>query len=257
MHASPGFEEATLSEIARVIGPDVQVWGGTAADDTVSGEWKVWSGDAGPSGSGVSLIGVEEGNKVGLSMVVPYEEPEFSGIVNKAQGRCVMEIDGKMAAEVVAGWMGGEVERKWKEEKGGEVIVESSTRPLGVNRNGGWVGRHVSGLREDGGVEMFGEVKEGERIGLMGVKNGSVQAGKNGLKEARKRAMGDIGGKGSGGMFVVCGGVGIAVGEDLGKVCEGMEEAEGMVGMTVFGEQGKVGTGNEHSNLAVGVALFA
>src|SRR5208283_1324903 len=57
MHGTPGFEERVLEGIEGELGRDVVVYGGTAADDEIAGEWKVF-GEAEIIGEGFVLAGV-------------------------------------------------------------------------------------------------------------------------------------------------------------------------------------------------------
>ena len=43
LHATPGFEERILAGVRDVFGKDVPVYGGSAADNTLSGNWRVFA----------------------------------------------------------------------------------------------------------------------------------------------------------------------------------------------------------------------
>jgi hypothetical protein len=46
MHATPGFEERIVEGIESAIGRDGAIFGGSAADDSVAGDWHVFAGTA-------------------------------------------------------------------------------------------------------------------------------------------------------------------------------------------------------------------
>jgi hypothetical protein len=71
--ATPGAEEGALLELAEIF-PGVPVYGGTAADNDVSGKWSVFS-ESGASAKGLSLVGVGAGVKFFGSMMGPCAHP--------------------------------------------------------------------------------------------------------------------------------------------------------------------------------------
>jgi hypothetical protein len=44
MHATPGFEERVVEGIESALGQEVAIFGGSAADDTIGGNWHVFAG---------------------------------------------------------------------------------------------------------------------------------------------------------------------------------------------------------------------
>eukprot|EP00177_Eucheuma_denticulatum_P003914 GFKZ01007077.1.p1 GENE.GFKZ01007077.1~~GFKZ01007077.1.p1 ORF type:complete len:444 (-),score=67.91 GFKZ01007077.1:1142-2473(-) len=257
MQASPGIEEQVLGGVASVLGEAVEVFGGSAADDTVEGGWSILSSDVGVFSSGVALVGVGETVRYGASLCVPYDEGVVGEVVTKAQGRVVYELGGRKAAKVLGEWVGESIAGQVK--TGGGVIVECARFPLGVWRGGGWVALHAAEIGEDGSVGFFAEVREGERVVCMERfgRGDSVAAATMGLERAYEEAMAKGGlGEPTAGLMIYCGGLSIAVGDGLDRSLESMKDKVPLLGMTVFGEQGRVGTRNSHSNLAVGVALF-
>lgn len=257
LQATPGIEEGVLEGIESVLGEEVDVFGGSAADNEVKGEWKLLSSDGGVLESGVALVGIGKGVGYGACLCVPYVEGALGGVVTKAKGRTVYEIEGKKASEMLGEWVGRSIEKQVKE--GGGVIVECANVPLGVQRGGAWLAVHAAQIGEDGSVGLFAEVREGERLVVMRKmgEGDSIKAARMGLEmayeEARKKGGLE---KPTAGVMVYCGGLSIAVGEGLNESLEGLKGKVPLLGMTVFGEQGNVGEKNSHSNLAVGVALF-
>lgn len=256
LFASPGSEEAVLSTLCEVL-PSAKVFGGSAADNTVEGKWSIYNTESSFT-SGVSMLGISSSVKFGAELVPPYTPGEISAEITSSSGRTINTLDGKPAAEVIRQWIGPSVEGKV--EKGGSIIVESATTPLGVERvNGAHVGIHAAEITSDGSVGLFAEVSEGERLvkmDKMGDKD-SAAAASIGLEKAYNQAMqkGNIQDP-KAGILIYCGGLSIAVGNDLAKSLECMKDKAPLLGMTAFGEQGRFEDKNVHSNLAVGIALF-
>jgi hypothetical protein len=44
MHATPGFEERVVEGVESALGRDVAIFGGSAADDAIAGDWHVFTG---------------------------------------------------------------------------------------------------------------------------------------------------------------------------------------------------------------------
>lgn len=255
LFASPGSEESVLYTLSEVL-PSTKVFGGSAADNTVEGKWSIYNTQS-SFPEGVSMLGITSSVKFAAELVPPYHRGEMSAKVTSAHGRTIVTLDDKPAAEVIRKWIGPSIEDQ--AEKGGGIIVESATTPLGVDRGNGFVGIHAAEITPDGSVGLFAEVSEGERLVKMdNMGNGdSAFAASLGLEIAYTEAMkkGDIQ-KPKAGMLIYCGGLSIAVGDDLANSLVVMQDKVPVLGMTAFGEQGSFGQSNVHSNLAVGIGLF-
>ena len=256
IHTTPGDEEAALMGV-RTAAPSARVFGGSVADNTVEGNWRVLT-DMGALSAGVSVMLLGKDVPFGACLLPPYVATEVGARVTKAEGRTVYQIDGRPAGEVLRDWVGESIEKKAKE--GGNVIVECAGFPLGVEKvDGGFVGIHAAGITQDGAVELFAEVKEGEKIVVMkNMEDGdSVNAAAVGLENAYQKATEEAGvSNPAAGMIIYCGGLSIAVGDRLGESLKSMDGKPPMLGITAFGEQGCINGKNVHSNLAVGVAVF-
>lgn len=257
LQATPGIEEDVVKGVGAVLGR-TPVFGGSAADDTVEGNWKVMTSDGGLMDAGVSLVGVGEGVGFGACLLPPYAPSRKEAKITAAEGRSIKTLDGRRAADVLREWVGESIEKQAKE--GGNIIVECAGFPLGVRKeNGAYVAIHAAQIDESGAVGLFAEVSEGETLTVMDKMGGkdSATAAKIGLEKAYEEAVKN-GGLNSpkAGMLIYCGGLSIAVGDQLDASLEPMKDKPPMLGMTVFGEQGALEGANMHSNLAVGVALF-
>lgn len=281
MGATPGAEEGVLEALSETF-PGVPVYGGTAADDELSGAWSVFSSDA-SSGTGVSLVGIGDAVKFGASMVGPYAPTEKTCRATKTEGRRVFEIDGEPAADWVREWLGDEVEDQYKE--GGLILPQTAQRPIGIKQGKGlvkavksalpflesaedeYVTCHLAALGgEEKWVEFFTPIPEGSVLTVMDSADGPATGYASALSDAydAAKAQGSLDGADpSAGLLVFCGGMAIAVGDqlDAGLTSEGFSSrVDGLplMGMTCFGEQAHLpGSGaNVQRNLSVGCALF-
>ncbi|CAN8064935.1 unnamed protein product [Agarophyton chilense] len=256
LSTSPGIEEEVLQTFSTVL-PGVAVFGGSAADNTVTGGWSLHH-DQGVFSTGLSAVGIKAGVPFGSCLLPPYKKGEQYAIVTKCAGRVIHELDGKSAGEVLREWVGEVIETQSRE--GGSVLVECASFPLGVERvSGGWIGIHAAQITAEGSVGLFAEVNEGDKLTVMRKMGGadSATAASIGLEHVYKEAMNQGGlTNPKAGILIYCGGLSIAVGDELNKSLEPIKGKAAMLGMTAFGEQGQVAGRNLHSNLAIGMALF-
>ncbi len=261
LHATPGFEERILEGIADAFdGSPPPAYGGSAADDDISGQWRVFhSREA--IGEGFVLAGFRSDAPVHGSFVAGYNPGRRKGKVTAASGRIVRTIDGRPAAEVYDEWLGGKLGEQRR--TGGVVLGETTLHPLG--RAVGTIGRmtryllsHPHRVEPDGSMALFTDVKVGDELVLM---VGSRDA----LFERTDRVAGRAS-RGAetirGGVLVYCGGcVGVTaertneVSQRFGSRIDGAP----FVGPATFGEVGcfdrREGV-NRHGNLMADAILF-
>uniref|UniRef100_A0A061QUV0 Histidine kinase n=1 Tax=Tetraselmis sp. GSL018 TaxID=582737 RepID=A0A061QUV0_9CHLO len=266
MSTVPGMEEGVIQGIQKVFSAGVPIYGGTAADNEIAGKWSVLATE-GALGSGVSLVGIGEGVSVGGALTSPYKPTGRSATATAALGRRVMELDGRPAADVVYEWLGDSIKEAY--EEGGMILAQTSTKPILVTAPGATdgVAAHlaavVRGGDGDGSCDFFVEVPEGSKVSMMdagdGPSSGYSAAVAEAFDAARRSAGTD---EPKAGLLFYCGGMGIAVGDNLQGALTSEEvtsKAAGVpvMGMTVFGEQSNTEPlGNKHCNLSVGMVLL-
>lgn len=127
MTASSGEEEDYLKGITDVIGR-VPMFGGTAADNSIAGEWKIYCGEnIFPEGVAVAFFYTDKPMK--NLFTGAYRETDDVGLITKIEGkRTLMEIDGIPAVEKYASWTNVEPESL----AGGALLAATITSPLGV-----------------------------------------------------------------------------------------------------------------------------
>ena len=127
MVASPKEEEEYLMGIQDVIGR-VPMFGGSAADDTVEGEWKIFCNDKVFS-DGVAVAFFYTDNEIATSYTGAYNETKNIGIITEVKdNRTLVSIDGISALKKYAQW----INEKPDNLKGQNLLVASITKPLGV-----------------------------------------------------------------------------------------------------------------------------
>ncbi len=235
MVAPPGEEEFYLKGITNVIGR-VPFFGGSAADNTISGNWKLFT-DRGVFADGVAVAFFYTAKGMENKFTGAYRETKDIGIITKVDGkRTLAEIDGIPALEKYAAWRGMEAE----ELKGGALLAETIVSPLGVkDRLGDLVAiRHPMNGNDDGSMAIGNNLAEGTAIIRMEADVDELidSTGKtlNELKKRMKRPAGAY-------HLVHCGGRRAGIDGRIDEVARQIKEAAGDVPFIVeftFGEYG-------------------
>lgn len=264
LSCSPGTEEEILAGIEDVVGGNVPILGGSAADNTVEGHWQVFNGQS-AEGNGVIVSVLFPSKPISFAYHNGYAPTEHQGVVTKADGRLLIEIDDTPAAEVYRRWTGDAVIPAEVTERTA-ILSESTLSPLGRHLDdvGGvpfYLLFHPAGVRPDGALELFADAEVGDTLTLM---NGAPaqltqRAGKVAALAAQSGHLAprDI----AGALMVYCGGCMLAVKDQLADVSDGVRDAlpdTPFLGVYTFGEQGMVmGGRNRHGNLMISAIVFA
>lgn len=261
--STPGCEEEALAGIEACVGKHVPIIGGSAADDAVEGIWSVSDGDH-VTGNGLTVSVLFSSTPLSFAYQNGYEPTEKRGIVTRAEGRKIHEIDNRPAADVYDIWNQGAVPRA----EGSEVNVLSNATLWPLGRPSGTVGgfnsyllAHPSISHPDGAIECFAEVHVGEEVTQMiGDRSAlAARAGRvtNFALQAGSLQVDDV----AGALVVYCGGCRLAVEELMENVVSGVcntLEGRPFLGVFTFGEQGPIhGKGNCHGNLMISCVAFA
>lgn len=127
MEASPAEEEFYLKGISSVIGR-VPFFGGSAADNSISGNWKLYTNNKEFSDGAAAAFFYGDLEMTNL-FTGAYRETEDFGVITKVKGnRTLAEIDGVPALKKYAEWTHADV----NDIKGGNLLAASVTSPLGV-----------------------------------------------------------------------------------------------------------------------------
>lgn len=127
MIASPKEEEDYLMGIQDVIGR-VPVFGGSAADDTVEGNWKIICNDKVIT-DGVAVAFFYTDNEIITSYTGAYKETNNLGLITEVKdSRTLVSIDGVSALKKYAHW----INVSPYSLKGLNLLKASIVKPLGV-----------------------------------------------------------------------------------------------------------------------------
>ena len=127
MIASPKEEEEYLMGIQDVIGR-VPMFGGSAADDTIDGEWKIICNDK-VIDDGVAVAFFYTDNEIVTSFTGEYKETKNMGLITEVKdNRNLVSIDGISALKKYAHW----INVSPNDLKGKDLLYASIKKPLGI-----------------------------------------------------------------------------------------------------------------------------
>lgn len=261
--AAPGHEEAVIEGIANVLGPDVPVLGGSAADNAVAGNWHQFAnGDV--YDNAVVVTAVFSSGDIGYSFHSGYEPTDHRGTVTRASGRTLYEIDGEPAAEVYNRWTDGLLDDQLGSEN--SVLGDTTLNPLG--RVAGTIEdtpyfqlSHPETVTEDNALTLFTTVEEGqELICMTGTTDSLISRAGRVADSALQTSFSDAD-EIAGGLIIYCAGCMLTVQDRIGEVADSINDAldhKPYLGTFTFGEQGCfLGGENRHGNLMITVVTFA
>lgn len=263
MTAAPGEEEEILAGIEEVIGRGVPVFGGSSADNDITGKWKQFSNEHVYS-NGITLAVIYTDLKVGWAFEAGYLRTENRGAITKAEGRVIYEIDGRPAAEVYNDWTAGIVAEEL--ETGGSVLRKATFHPLAKVLKKAekeyTISIHPLSINaSDHSLTVFANVEEGDKVLLM---HGDWELLLNRCLTTATKALEsqDLSEEGvSFAIYDYCAGTMLAIPEEERSkipalVKTGIGNAP-FIGTFTFGEQGHIrGVGNYHNNLANWIIVF-
>jgi len=240
MAASPGEEEFYLKGITKVIGR-VPFFGGSAADNTISGEWKLFADDL-VTGNGVAVAFFYTDAAFANEYTGAYAETDKSGIITKMRdNRVLEEIDGIPAIEKYSQWSGKDKDKL----KGMDLLVESICNPLGVkDRLGDLVAiRHPMNGNDDLSINLGNNITTNTAVIYMdGSVDGLVESAGAVLNKLKEKLSGAAGYH-----LVHCGGRRAGYGDRIDEAAKLIKDAAGDVPFLVeftFGEYGFEADGN-------------
>lgn len=263
INGAPGREEAMIAGIESVLGADVPVAGGSTGDNTVSGNWAQISNGMHWSDAVVITV-LFPSTQISYAFHSGYDPSETTGVVTRCEGRTLLEIDGRPAAEVYNEWTSGAVAEVLP--GGGNVLALTTLFPLGrvVGEVGGlpyYKLSHPDSVTAEGGLTLFSNIEEGEKITLM---TGSVESLVDRAGRVTKAAV-DAGDFSEdqivGGLAIYCAGCMLTVQPKMDEVSGFIRDAlndHPFVGVFTFGEQGCfIGNDNAHGNLMISIVAFS
>lgn len=243
MFASPAEEEYYLKGIQDVIG-EVPMFGGSAADDAVVGEWKVFCEDK-SFGDGCAVALFYTTKEMKNVFTGAYEETNNVGIITKVEDdRKIVEIDNVPALKKYAEWTGLNPD----ELMGQNLLVASIPMALGVKTVQGDLTavRHPMIGNPDYSFNVGAKMAEKTAvIQLQTDVDGLIEGAVTTIKELKK----DF--KASAMFLVHCGGRKLHIGDRVDEDFVAIKNAAGDIPFIVaftFGEYGQM----NHSGATIG-----
>jgi hypothetical protein len=143
IYQEPGSEEAVLAGLRRVLGDRCPIVGGSAADNAVAGRWRQL-GPQGPLRGGLAVAVLYPTAAVRVVFQGGMSPPARAGGHRRGrqhrrqgaqpdapmQGRELLTIDGKPAAEVYNQWLDGALQPQL--DGGGVILAQTALHPLAV-----------------------------------------------------------------------------------------------------------------------------
>ena len=263
---SPGYEEEVLLGIEEIVGKDVPIFGGSAADNTIEGKWKQIANGKVYS-NGVSVTAIFTDMKIGYAFESGYLVMENEGVITNSSGRRIYEIDGRPAADVYNEWTSGKVFGEYANLTSGEIIIlkDATFYPLAkkiqANNKTHYISIHPRSVNlSDRSISVFANVNNGDMIQQMhGTWEILLNRGQTTPAEALKK--GNIEkGEGVFGIYTFCAGTMLAIPDkEREKLPLMVYQTTGIpfIGTFTFGEQGFIeGIGNVHENLANSIVVI-
>ena len=256
MVASPKEEEEYLMGIQDVIGR-VPVFGGSAADDTVEGNWKIICNDKIIS-DGVAVAFFYTDNEISTSYTGAYKETDNLGLITEVKdNRTLVSIDGVSALKKYAHWINVSPNAL----KNQNLLVASITKPLGVKDPLGnlTVIRHPmfgndqgTKTTADDTITLGNKVVEGTAIiQLEASIDDLINSTGNTLKKLRRQMYSNPAAY----ILIHCGGRKLGIGERINEVHKQLlKESKGIPFITAF-TFGEYGYCEHSSNICGGLML--
>lgn len=258
---APGYEEQIICGIQQVVGDQVPILGGSAADDDVSGKWSQFDGQR--LGHNLLVIAV-------LYPTVPissyfssgYSTVNNGGTVSAVQGRRILEINQQPAVQVYNQWL-QQVGKPAIEP--GVVISACTFHPIGRQLSAQDIPFSLLSLptnvAADGSIELLTEFQQGDQILLMqGSKEQLVRRGAHVVRVAANNLRLQHHVEPAAALIVYCAGCMLAVRDQITEVQQSLTDSLPGVPYLVaftFGEQGCFADGfNRHGNLMISAVMF-
>ena len=172
----PGPEDEILSGVKEGMdGKNIEIIGGSSADNDVSGQWKQWNSEVGLMSNGMSFVIAHCSAQLKGLAFTGYSATPKVGIVTKVNGpRHIISIDNRPAGQVYDEWTSGLYKDLWRDPEDSNILAPSSLYPLGQVVGKDWDNEEVYRtlhphllIKEDRSMTVFSDVHEGQEICMM------------------------------------------------------------------------------------------
>ncbi len=235
MIAPPGEEETYLKGVEDIIGR-VPFFGGSAADNSLEGKWKVLFGNS-AMGDGLALAFFYTDKPIASYYSGDYDETADYGVITKLKGkRTIVEIDNVPALKKYASWRGIDPDSLM----GFALLGDSICHPLGVkDRLGDLTAiRHPMVGNDDYSMNLGNDLTEKTTVLFMdGNPDGLIASAGAAVGKVKQR-LGSVPGAY---VMVHCGGRRGGIGERMDEAHSAIKAEAGdtpFIGVFTFGEYG-------------------
>lgn len=257
----PGKEEILIKGIASVIGDKVPVFGGSAADNDVSGEWLQGNNELIDRNIVVILV-MQPSTPIGASYSSGYLATDKKFIAHGCENRTLLTLNHNNAAKEYNEATNGVISHAIS---GGNILSDTTLFPLGrlIPSPVGieeYLLSHPESVTEQGGLSLFSDVADGQELILM---KGSVEGLINRAAVVVKNAIDLLPADKTpaGILMIYCAGCMLAVSEHLASMQSLIAETAPEIPVCAaytFGEQGCFLDGqNRHGNLMISAVVFS
>lgn len=282
MNASPGDEEAVIRGIQEVVGRQVPILGGSAADDHAAGHWKLLTRSA-LTRDAVVVSVLAPRYRLAHAQHNACRAAGRSGVATAATGRRLERLDDRPAAEVYREWTADRFAVPLPAD--GKLLAAGARAPLGrplaldaeppseasaeasrepsaaATEAVGFAPLQPYAMNAGGALELFAEVQAGESLSLLDgapdcqpdCASRTTAAAIEGAAWAPDDPLGALLAHSAGSLIVL--------GARLPQVVDGLNatlRGRPFLGFFSFGEQGAPGGGAAaHGNLSVSSLVFA
>ena len=172
----PGPEDEVILGVQDGMGgKQVEIIGGSSADNDVTGKWKQWNSEVGVVSNGVSFVIARCSAQLKGLAFTGYSATPKMGTVTKMNGpRHIITIDNKPAGQVYDDWTSGHFRDLWADPEDSNILGPSSVYPLGQVVGRDWDNEEVYRtlhphllVKSDGSMTCFSDVHEGQEICMM------------------------------------------------------------------------------------------
>lgn len=258
---APGQEELILASFKAVVGDAVPIFGGSTADDTVTGDWLQFDGVT-LFGNGLVVAVFYASTGISSFFSCGYSEVSLLGRVTEVQGRELIALDQLPAAQR---YRQAVAQISSQQLVAGNVLKESTFCPIGRKIEHAdvplYLLSHPAFITEHQSLQLFSEVYPGDLLYLMqGDRNQLINRAAEVCSTALKSLRFKYDCEAAGALVVFCGGCMLAVKSELDLVQAAIEQALGSIPFLItftFGEQGSFVDGsNRHGNLMISAVMF-
>lgn len=260
LSSSPGCEEEIIGGIQEALGPHVPIYGGSSADNTIAGNWSLFS-SSGHAKSGCLISALYPDATLTQVFSNGYVPSGQKASVTRSQGRKLFELDGKPAAALYNEWLEGALS---DDMAGGNILGKTTMAPLGVKDQTTDDGNffrviHPETIAENQTITLFANIENEETVyGMTSTTKSLVTRGRSTVRAARMLSSSSAAVQGA--LLTYCAGCMLSIPDDRDElVSEIAKELDGrpFMGQFTFGEQGSTPGGtNVHGNLMVSAVLF-